>query len=63
VVFRGAGHSTVGGSELDWAEGDMLVIPSWAAASHWSDAGADLFELSDAPVLRALGLYREETVP
>jgi gentisate 1,2-dioxygenase len=63
VVFRGAGRSTVGGSELDWAEGDMLVVPSWAAATHWSDAGADLFELSDAPVLRALGLYREETLP
>jgi gentisate 1,2-dioxygenase len=63
VVFRGAGHSTVGGSRLDWAEGDMLVIPSWAPAAHWSDGGADLFELSDAPVLRALGLYREEPVP
>jgi gentisate 1,2-dioxygenase len=32
------------------------------AAEHWSRAGADLFELSDAPVLRALGLYREEAV-
>jgi gentisate 1,2-dioxygenase len=63
VVFRGAGHSTVGGSRLDWAERDMFVIPSWAPATHWSDGGADLFELSDAPVLRALGLYREEQVP
>ena len=63
VVFRGAGHSMVGDSRLDWTEGDMLVVPSWAPASHWSDGGADLFELSDAPVLRALGLYREEQVP
>jgi gentisate 1,2-dioxygenase len=63
VVFRGSGSSTVGGSRLDWAEGDMFVIPSWATAAHWSDTGADLFELSDAPVLRALGLYREESVP
>jgi gentisate 1,2-dioxygenase len=63
VVFRGAGHSTVGGTRLDWAEGDVLVIPSWAPATHVCDAGADLFELSDAPVLRALGLYREETLP
>lgn len=62
VVFRGAGHSMVGDSRLDWTEGDMLVVPSWAPASHWSDIGADLFELSDAPVLRALGLYREEAV-
>lgn len=63
VVFRGAGRSTVGGTELDWAEGDMFVIPSWATATHSCDTGADLFELSDSPVLRALGLYREEIFP
>lgn len=63
VVFRGEGRSAVGATRLDWSEGDMLVIPSWVPAAHWSDTGADLFELSDAPVLRALGLYREEAVP
>jgi len=63
VVFRGEGGSEAGGSRLEWAEGDMFVIPSWVPAAHWSRGGADLFELSDAPVLRALGLYREETVP
>lgn len=62
VTFRGAGHSTVDGTRLDWAEGDMFVIPSWAAAQHDSPAGADLFELADTPVLRALGLYREEAL-
>jgi gentisate 1,2-dioxygenase len=62
VAFRGAGHSAVDGTRLDWAEGDMFVIPSWAAAQHGSPAGADLFELSDTPVLRALGLYREEAL-
>jgi gentisate 1,2-dioxygenase len=63
VAFRGSGHSTVGGNTLHWTEGDILVVPSWAPAAHWSDSGADLFELSDTPVLRALGLYREELVP
>ena len=38
----------------------MFVVPSWAAAHHHSPSGADLFELADTPVLRALGLYREE---
>ncbi|HLH82768.1 MAG TPA: cupin domain-containing protein [Trebonia sp.] len=60
VAFRGEGRSVVGGTRLDWSAGDMLVIPSWLPAAHWSRTGADLFELSDAPVLRALGLYREE---
>jgi gentisate 1,2-dioxygenase len=63
VAFRGAGRTTVGGARLDWDEGDMFVIPSWATAHHDSPAGADLFELADTPVLRALGLYREETPP
>jgi gentisate 1,2-dioxygenase len=61
VVFRGAGHTIADGTRLDWAEGDMFVIPSWVTAQHDSPAGADLFELADTPVLRALGLYREET--
>jgi gentisate 1,2-dioxygenase len=60
VVYRGAGHSVVDGTRFDWEAGDMLVVPSWAAAEHHSPgAGADLFSLSDAPVLRALGIYRE----
>ena len=63
VVFHGAGGSVAGGTRLDWAQGDMFVIPSWVPAAHWTETGADLFELSDAPVLRALGLYREEAVP
>jgi gentisate 1,2-dioxygenase len=53
VVFRGEGGSTAGGSRLAWAGGDMFVVPSWVPAAHWSRAGADLFELSDAPVCGA----------
>ncbi|MBV9383430.1 MAG: cupin domain-containing protein [Streptosporangiaceae bacterium] len=62
VVFRGAGRSVVGGQPMDWSEGDMFVVPSWAAAGHSSRSGADLFELADTPVLRALGIYREEVL-
>jgi gentisate 1,2-dioxygenase len=61
VVFRGTGRSIAGGTRLDWAEGDMFVIPSWTGTHHYSAPGADLFELADTPVLRALGLYREES--
>jgi gentisate 1,2-dioxygenase len=60
VVFRGAGQSIVSGLRIDWSEGDIFVVPSWAAAEHRSAAGADLFALADTPVLRALGIYREE---
>ncbi len=63
VVFRGEGGSVIDGQRFDWAAGDMFVVPSWSAAEHFSAGGADLFALGDAPVLRALGLYREETLP
>jgi gentisate 1,2-dioxygenase len=63
VAFSGAGQSIVDGVQLDWSEGDMFVVPSWAAAEHRSAHGADLFALADTPVLRALGVYREQTLP
>jgi gentisate 1,2-dioxygenase len=63
VALSGAGQSIIDGVRLDWSEGDMFVVPSWAAAEHRSAGGADLFALADTPVLRALGIYREQTLP
>ncbi|MFC4562152.1 cupin domain-containing protein [Nocardiopsis mangrovi] len=62
VVYRGEGTSVIDGQRFDWTAGDMFVVPSWAAVEHRSGPGADLFGLSDTPVLRALGIYREETL-
>ncbi|SOD61726.1 gentisate 1,2-dioxygenase [Streptomyces zhaozhouensis] len=63
VVFRGSGHSVIAGRRFDWTAGDMFVVPSWAAEEHHATgAGADLFSLGDDPVLRALGVFREETL-
>lgn len=63
VVYRGSGHTVIDGTRFDWEPGDMFVAPSWSAVEHHSDEGADLFSLGDAPVLRAIGIYREETLP
>jgi gentisate 1,2-dioxygenase len=62
VVFRGDGESVVDGLRMRWSAGDMFVVPSWSAVEHEAPAGADLFSLGDAPVLRALGIYRETTL-
>jgi gentisate 1,2-dioxygenase len=74
VVYRGSGHSVIDGTRFDWEAGDMFVVPSWSAVEHHAggphaggpaaaEGGAgqpgDLFSLGDAPVLRALGIYRE----
>ncbi|REE95081.1 cupin domain-containing protein [Thermomonospora umbrina] len=61
VVHRGSGSSSVGGHRLPWTAGDMFVIPSWAETSHRADTDADLFVLSDEPVMEALGLARRQT--
>jgi gentisate 1,2-dioxygenase len=62
VVFRGTGSSVIDGQRFDWSPGDMFVVPSWSAVEHTAPGGADLFVLTDAPVLRALGIYREQTL-
>jgi gentisate 1,2-dioxygenase len=62
VVFRGEGTSIVGGQRFDWSAGDMFVVPSWVPVEHHATTAADLFTLADSPVLRALGVHRENTL-
>jgi gentisate 1,2-dioxygenase len=62
VVFSGHGSSVIDGQRFDWGPGDMFAVPSWSVAEHSAQEQADVFVLTDAPVLRALGLYREETL-
>ncbi|MGH3328762.1 MAG: hypothetical protein ACRDPT_13375, partial [Streptomycetales bacterium] len=63
VAFRGSGSSVVDGTRMHWRAGDMFAVPSWAAVDHEAEEPADLFTISDAPVLEALGLDRTETLP
>lgn len=62
VVFRGRGSSVVNGTRMRWGPGDMIAVPSWAAVDHEAEEPSDLFTISDAPVLEALGLDRAETL-
>ena len=60
VVFQGTGYSVINGVRFEWGPGDIFVTPSWASVDHESFERADLFAISDRPVLQALHLYREE---
>jgi gentisate 1,2-dioxygenase len=60
VVFQGSGRSVINGARFEWGPGDIFVTPSWARVDHEADVRADLFAVSDRPVLQALHLYREE---
>ena len=62
-VVEGAGYSTVGGRRLDWEDKDVFTVPTWTFHEHVNsgDRPAFLFSFCDAPVMKALSLYREET--
>jgi gentisate 1,2-dioxygenase len=60
VVFQGSGYSVIEGVRFEWSPGDIFVTPSWASVDHEAYERADLFAVSDRPVLQALSLYREE---
>jgi gentisate 1,2-dioxygenase len=61
-VVEGAGYSMVGDEPLDWADKDVFTVPTWTFQEHVNndDRPAFLFSFSDAPVMKALSLYREE---
>jgi gentisate 1,2-dioxygenase len=59
VVYRGSGATVIDGQRVEWEQGDMFVTPSWALVDHEVNEPSDLFAISDAPILRALNLYRE----
>lgn len=61
VVYRGTGSVVINGEDFEWAPGDIFVTPSWASVDFTADELAELFAISDRPVLDATGLYREET--
>src|SRR5215467_13568816 len=62
-VVEGAGYSVVGDQRLDWEDKDVFTAPTWTFCEHVNsgDRPAFLFSFSDAPVMKALSLYREET--
>jgi gentisate 1,2-dioxygenase len=64
-VVEGAGYSVVGDERLDWEDKDVFTVPTWTFYEHVNsgDRPAFLFSFSDAPVMKALSLYREEPRP
>jgi gentisate 1,2-dioxygenase len=60
TVFRGNGVAVVGNDRFDIAPGDIIAIPSWTPWRLEAHVALDVFSTCDAPVLDALGFYREE---
>ena len=63
--IEGEGVSRVGDQVFEWGRNDMFVVPSWAWHAHENknaDRDAVLYSVSDAPTIKAVGLYREESL-
>ena len=62
-AVRGRGRTIGGGQKLEWEAGDVLAIPHWAWVQHENRSATEpafLFSASDAPILHAFGILREE---
>jgi len=61
-VFDGSGYSIINGQRFNWVRGDFFVVPPWAWHEHANEnqVEATLFSIQDTPIVKALGLYREE---
>ena len=60
VIMSGEGSSRIGDAQFVWHTGDTLAVPTWVCYEHSASADAQLFELSDEPVMRMCSYYRHE---
>ena len=60
-VLGGEAEITLADTTSSIEAGDIVAIPSWCPATVRARRSTDIFLVSDAPVLEALDLYREET--
>ena len=63
VVHGGRGYTLAGDKRIDWEKNDVFAIPPWVWHEHVNlqpDKDATLLTVTDQPMVRALGLYREE---
>jgi len=61
-VAEGAGETVINEQRFSWRRGDTVVAPCWHAISHHAKSDAQLFTLSDEPLLRFANYYRFEAV-
>lgn len=60
---KGSGYSIINGQRFDWQERDIFCVPNWMFHEHVNGSASDdacLFAFHDLPVMKALGLYREQ---
>ena len=59
VCTEGRGNTRVEENIFNWQRGDVVAVPSWQTYEHRATSKATLLEITDQPVIQALGWYRE----
>lgn len=62
-AVEGTGATIINGLRFEWEKHDIFVVPKWAFHEHANASKSNdacLFSYNDGPVMKALGLYREE---
>ena len=60
AIVLGRGRARLGDTTVNWERGDVFVVPAWARAEIEATEDSLVFQVTDEPVLRLLGLYREQ---
>jgi gentisate 1,2-dioxygenase len=58
--MEGAGESVIGDQTFAWRPGDAFIAPCWSWYEHHATSDAQLFELSDEPLMQFNRYYRRE---
>ncbi|MGE0503417.1 MAG: cupin domain-containing protein [Rhizobiaceae bacterium] len=62
-VISGSGSTVIDGTRFEWGSGDVFVIPNWMWHEHVNGGEESfLFSVTDEPVMRRLGMYREQAL-
>ena len=65
-VVQGSGRSVVNGETIEWEGKDVFCVPGWNYHEHVNASNTEpavLFSFTEAPVLKALSLLREQAHP
>ena len=56
----GSGETVAGDQRFGWQRGDAFSVPCWTRFEHAATTDAQLFSMSDEPLMRFLRFYRFE---
>jgi gentisate 1,2-dioxygenase len=59
AIVSGGGQFRVGDQAFACERGDLIAVPIWTPHAFEAEVGTRLLEVSDEPVQRMLGFYRQ----